>query len=359
MAIPTVHLKKIKGKKNTTYQIDYRVNGQRIRKSVGRNRQDAELARTQVQRNLMLGIYDLPQCQSSHIKLHDLITEYLEERKNRVRANSLKRYKNYFDRFQTYFKTYFPEPSADITLISAKYINKFVENAMESNKKDVKAWTAATTNDAILMLRSLFKFAIKHKYLKDNPLEGFSLVKERGETKPDFYTNDELELIYKTIDPYWLDPIKFMVNTGLRKGELIHLKWESVSLELGNERITVEGCDEWETKTGKSRIVPLNPEAINILKKHKGLRSGLVFKAQGGGEIHPDKIYHALKKTLDELKLEGTVHKLRHTFASKLTMMGVDLTTIKQLLGHSDLETTQLYAHLAPEHLRNAVNKLN
>jgi site-specific recombinase XerD len=102
----------------------------------------------------------------------------------------------------------------------------------------------------------------------------------------------------------------------------------------------------------------LNDVALGIIKAQKGKNSEFVFTSKEGHQIHPDKIYHALKNALEQIGLEGDVHKLRHTFASSLAMKGVDLGSIRDLLGHTDIATTQRYAHLAPDHLRKAVRAL-
>jgi len=144
----------------------------------------------------------------------------------------------------------------------------------------------------------------------------------------------------------------------LRKGELISLTWDRVNLTPAQEQITVESTDDYETKTGNSRSIPLTTKAIKIIEGRRGKHTTLVFTSKEGKEIHPDKIYHALKEALGKLGLEGDVHKLRHTYASRLNMKGVDTSSIMTLLGQTDQKTTQIYVHLSPAHLRDAVRKL-
>lgn len=358
MAAPKINLEKIKRKKGYTYRLDYRINGKRIREAVGSNKQDAELIRTQRQRDFLLGKFDIPVGKLAPVKLADLVEEFLKDKKNRVRATSLHRYRNYLTRFSNFFVSYFPDPAADISHISGTYINKFIEHALEQDNEIGRKWTPRTTNDAIKLIRSVFKFAVDCVYITDNPFNKIKPVKDKSEARADYFTTEELQNIYKHIDPHWVDAVKFIAHTGLRKGELINLRWESVDLTPEKEQIAVEGYDEWDTKTGKVRVIPLNDEAIAALQRQIGRNSEFVFTSKEGHQIHPDKILHALKKTLEALNLEGDVHKLRHTFASTLAMNGVDMLTIKELLGHADLKTTQIYAHLAPEFLRTAVKKL-
>lgn len=145
------------------------------------------------------------------------------------------------------------------------------------------------------------------------------------------------------------------INTGLRRGELFNLHWRNV--DLHTKLITVEGSG---AKSGQTRHIPLNDEAHGALKQWKAQQQdahGLVFPSRDG------KPFTTIKKAwaglLDAAKIKDfRWHDLRHTFASKLVMAGVDLNTVRELLGHSDIKMTLRYAHLAPEHKADAVAKL-
>lgn len=141
------------------------------------------------------------------------------------------------------------------------------------------------------------------------------------------------------------------INTGLRRGEFFGLTWDCVSLD--RKQLTVAAGT---AKSGKVRHVPLNVEALDALKRwkkhHDGV--GLVFPGLSGARLtHINKSWAGVVKAA---KLtEFNFHDCRHHFASRLVMSGVDLYTVKELLGHSDFEMTQRYAHLSPEHKAAAV----
>jgi len=144
------------------------------------------------------------------------------------------------------------------------------------------------------------------------------------------------------------------MNTGLRRGEIFRLEW--ADLDLKKKILTIHGG---HAKTGRTRHVPLNTEALNVLQQwgKTTAKSGLVFPNKDGQPF--DNIKRAWGTLLKEAKIEKfRFHDLRHHFASKLVMAEVDLNTVRELLGHSDIKMTLRYAHLAPEHKANAVEKL-
>ncbi|WP_426124990.1 tyrosine-type recombinase/integrase [Pseudomonas sp. PSPC2-3] len=142
-----------------------------------------------------------------------------------------------------------------------------------------------------------------------------------------------------------LEPLVMLsINTGVRRGEAFNLTWADVDLK--NKLITVEGDT---SKSGQTRHIPLNREALETLTrwKEQGGGKGFVFPSQGGGRL--DNVKKSWSGLLTLAKVERfRWHDLRHTFASKLVMAGVPLNTVRDLLGHADIKMTLRYAHLAP-----------
>jgi integrase len=145
----------------------------------------------------------------------------------------------------------------------------------------------------------------------------------------------------------------------LRLGELLHLQWSDIDLE--RRKMAIRRKDFWIPKSG-DREIPLNDGMIRLLKgmkPKKVLGQGFVFPGKDGGKmktkLRKELIRIATAASISDLT---KVHSLRHTFASQLVMKGVDLPTVQRLLGHTDIQTTMIYSHLAPDHLVEAVNKL-
>lgn len=145
--------------------------------------------------------------------------------------------------------------------------------------------------------------------------------------------------------------VTLAMNTGLRRGELWNLTWRDI--DLHKQTLTVSGQG---AKSGHTRHIPLNTAALEALKTHLGeavpmpnvpVFGNAEFRTAFNGVLHKAKIQNF------------RFHDLRHTFASKLVMAGVPLNTVRELMGHSSMDMTLKYAHLAPENLRDAVNKIN
>lgn len=147
------------------------------------------------------------------------------------------------------------------------------------------------------------------------------------------------------------------LNTGLRRGELFSLRWSDI--DLAGAMLTVRAA---AAKSGDSRRVPLNDEASGVMVTWKKCakpadQEGFVFPGANGERL--TNINKSWATVCDLAKLgDFRLHDCRHSFASKLVQKGVDLNTVRELLGHADLSMTLRYSHLTPGNLATAVAKL-
>jgi len=157
---------------------------------------------------------------------------------------------------------------------------------------------------------------------------------------------------YKFAD-YLKPMILLSLNTGVRQGELFSLEWSSV---VEDATITVQSG---KSKSRRTRHIPLNKEARQTLAHWRDQTDGqsLVFTSDKGRAF--DNVRTAWEKLLiDASIVDFHWHDMRHHFASRLVMAGVPLNTVRELLGHSDIKMTLRYSHLAPGHMREAVELL-
>lgn len=166
---------------------------------------------------------------------------------------------------------------------------------------------------------------------------------------------EPLEPFTGTYTDYLHPLVLLAMNTGLRRSEALSLTWSQVRL-TGTPMVTVQAA---QSKSAKTRHVYLNKVAVKVLRdwKNQGEGEGLVFSHLGKQIKRIDTAWGSLMKKAEIT--EFRFHDLRHDFASQLVMNGIDLYTVRELLGHGSIEMTQRYAHLAPDRLQNAVSVLN
>lgn len=160
--------------------------------------------------------------------------------------------------------------------------------------------------------------------------------------------------------------VAFALYVGARKGELCGLRWRD--LHLDQARVDIMRSYHSTPKSGKPRYVPLNAELVTILRLWKAhcptTDEGLVFPYDGGaGPRMPDRFrLWGLPDAMKGAEVHETDrpwHVLRHTFASHFMMAGGNVLTLQKLLGHSDVKTTMIYAHLSPDHLAGEVAQMS
>lgn len=251
-------------------------------------------------------------------------------------------------------------------------------------KQRSKGKKAASCNRNIGALRSMLNWAVSRELITENPILKLEPLKEVDSNKKVRYlTKDENErlmaaLIAREEDirkglayGYSQAPLKgefvdhlrpmviISLNTGIRWGSLVNLQWDDV--DLINRSLTIRA----ETaKSERQLIIPLNKTAMETFRQWEKEMpgtgpKGLVFPSPVSGGVL-DNVNKAWNAVLKKAEIENfRWHDMRHTFASNLVMSGVDLNTVRELLGHADLKMTLRYAHLAPKVKMSAVEMLD
>jgi integrase len=179
------------------------------------------------------------------------------------------------------------------------------------------------------------------------------LFPENGNFKDRILAPEEEARLLEASPAYLRPILTVALNTGMRRGEILKLEWANVDLQRRQILVT-------ETKSGKDRIIPINSDLLQVLenlKRQKGSR-GYVFPNPKTGKPLQD-IKHAFEKACTKAGVKGfRFHDCRHTFGTRLVHQGVDLITVKDLLGHSTVKVTERYTHSTPDSKRIAVETL-
>lgn len=200
-----------------------------------------------------------------------------------------------------------------------------------------------------LVLSSLYEY-LRFKFWA-GPVRKVKFFSENEFLRERILTEDEEAKLLDACLPYLKPIVVFALNTWMRRGEVLNLKWHNVDLEKREIRVL-------ESKSGKGRLIPVSFKFYPMLSGVKFLNgnSEFVFTNPETGKAYVD-----IKKSFTEACTEAEIedlkfHDLRHTFASRLVKNGVDLETVRELMGHSSIITTQRYLHSQEKEKMAAVN---
>lgn len=339
-------LKKRPRKNGFVYYIYFNYNGKKHGKSTGTDdKKTAQMILKEIEAKLAKNTFKLEDITpQKSVYLKDFAVEYLEYSKSRKAVKTFNSDRLSLRKFIEF------TGNITITSVTPKLIDKYLIKRVEEVK-------TSSVNVEIRHLKAAFSSAVKWDHIKKNPFIGIKQF-STPKNKAIFFTDKEISALIDVIEESWLiDIVIFAVNTGLRIGELVNLKW--VDIDFNKKHIMVKNSNTFTTKNKLERKVPLNQEARNLLLTLPHL-SEYAFP-NGNGKIR-DRVFvsRRFKRYIRLLKLneEFTFHSLRHTFASHLVRNGISLYQVAKIMGHTNSKTTELYAHLAPDDLQDAVDTL-
>lgn len=326
-------------KRGKVWWIRYSYQGRLIRQSVGPDRRLAEKALQAIRGDIVRGNFKLRRIEERRT-FAEMTKEYITEKAGK---RSLCRDKTSFGNLTPVFG------QKALHLIS----RRDVEAYMRARATKVKG---ATINREIALLKHLFNIAIEKVYTDNNPVKGIKMLPEAPWRHKYFFSEPEIGELINASAPHLRSILVVAFGTGLRKGDILQLKWQDVDLDRGVISIQMQ-------KTEDSLEIPLIPMLRDILVKMKA-QSGLsqyVFSLGIKGERIGD-IRTAFRAALRRSGLADKgyrFHDIRRTFAQMLYKQGVMLTKIQRLLGHKSILTTERYLGVKFEETRVAILKLD
>lgn len=243
----------------------------------------------------------------------------------------------------------------DLTEVSYTLIRSWVVKLLENKIEPV------SINRKISSLNAFYKFLLKTKQINANPLQKHKALKTPKKVQIPF-SEKELDLV--------LDQLKFedtfsgirdkliielFYTTGIRRSELINI--QLTAIDFSNKTIKVLG------KRDKERIIPLLETSLSLIRQYLIERNSLqlindvsyLFLLENGNKLNETFVYRLINSYFSNVseKVKKSPHMLRHTFATHMLNHGADLNSIKELLGHSSLASTQVYTHSSLAELKN------
>lgn len=339
--------------KNGSYRIDYRLpNGKRKREKIGPSKKLAENVLSKRRVEIAEGKY-LDVVKKDKIKFEDFAQEYLSLH-SKQHKKSWKTDSFHIKDLGEFFKGKFlyEITAQDIEHFKLERLKQKIGKLKEGAKEDKrKTVSSSTINRQLGTLRGLLNKAVAWGKLQVSPMKSVQFFDEpAGRLR--FLEVEEIVKLLPNCSPDLRPIVVLAVFTGMRRGEILGLKWHDIDYKRGIITLL-------DTKNGQKREVPMSETVKNaIIQVRKNPLSPYVFcNEHGQGRHDVRKSFATALKKSDIIGFR--FHDLRHTFASQLVMSGVDLNTVRELLGHKDITMTLRYSHLAPRHKQHAVDILS
>lgn len=330
------------------YYLEWRENGRRVRLSVGKDAQDASARRQRKEAELNAtnnGVAVVPENgNNGNRSLAGAVTEYLEETKLTKKPKTLAAY--------TTALNYFTESCPKLYL-------------HDIERRDMLKFSAFLRDEKEQAPRTCWnKFANVMSFLKAQGIRGLVGKKDWPrfvEEEPEVYEREELDMLFAVCDPEERLWYEFFLMTGMREQEVMHCSWDDINLPRSTVTVRYKPEYGFSPKSYKEREIPIPERLVKQLKVRKVKRDktcGLVFPTAG---CRPKlNFIDDLKACAERAKLKKEdfwLHKFRATFATWSLWAGVDLRTVQQWLGHSDMESTMRY--LKPSRSQQVREKVN
>ena len=238
-----------------------------------------------------------------------------------------------------------------------QFLHQITADRVEAYKvKRAKEVSKSTVNRTITIIKAFINRAVAMGFLEKNPAQYVKKLKE--EQRQIKYLSDiELKKLLQACSPKVKQIVTVFALTGMRLGELAHLRWKDV--DFRHNIIHIQNQPDWTTKSHKPRVVPMHELVRKLFESLKrGKPEEYIFETKTGKAI--DSYLRAeILRYAKKAGVNANIKMLRSTFASNLVMNGVDIYTVSKLLGHHDVKITEKhYAHLTPNFLTQSISKL-
>lgn len=232
----------------------------------------------------------------------------------------------------------------------------------KGNHKVILKAKPKTINFYITAVKELFKREILKDHIQRSPFAHIKNLKV-DKPRPEYYTKEEIQAFFnQPMKKEYYNAFKAYLLTGMRFEELANIRVNDI--DINEKTINVCNKEGFTTKTENSiRIIPMSDELFNIVSAlvTEAVPNDYIFKSPNGGKLRERSLLEVCKRVAKKAGITSRafIHKFRHTFATMLVQSDVPLETIKELLGHSSVVETEIYAHNKTNHRHHQVRILD
>jgi integrase len=302
------------------------------------------------------------------------VERFLDDKKrDGLQPASLSSYRYKLEVFERHTPT-----GAMVRDVTRDHVHSYVHARVNVGQKNESEASNSTKRSRYRHVRAFFSWAVEQDLVDESPMDDVKKPRKEEKTKA-FLRPEDVEMILRAIDAHrkmregepghtpedeWMkEMIRVAVGTGLRRGELLNLQWGDIDLDA--QRLVVRNRDGFKAKNGNERTVPLAGDALDTLREMYEARSPLdnepVFVDGNDDVPKPDRVSKRFKFYVRKAKLKNreelSFHSCRHTTGSWLSMQGVPIRVISEILGHSSTQVTEIYSHLSPDVMDRAMEE--
>jgi len=337
-------------KRGNFYFVDYRINGKRVRKHVGESREKAERTVKEIEAQLAKGELTIVDKASS---LENLFQQFQAYCQSNLAYRTQIRYSAIITNFTRFLGEAFPSLKK-IPHLTPQTFHQFIEARRKEGAKD------KTINAELIVLRMMFRLAVKWNFINKNPLEDFAFIDVTPKGIPRFLTSQECQRLLSQAGEWFYSILYTFLYTGMRKGELENLHWEDVDLQSRKIKIVAR---EGFVKQEFEREIPINKGLLEILQKLKdqAADSPYVFTYKENKKIPENYLRKRLMMlTRDCGFVDVTqIQSLRYTLGAQLAKKGLDLAAVREVMGHSAKDTALLYGQFVVQRTDAVIEDLD
>lgn len=325
-------------KRSNIYYILYYQNGRQRWRSTGATTKPEAL-------QALARFRELSEQRLQSMSFEQFVSRFVAYIEGNLAEKTVKLYRSVFNNF--------------LPFIHGAFVNEITSETFDLYKaKRLKEISPVSVNVELRMLKAAMNTAKRWRLTAVTPEISLARVPEQA---PLSLTREEFQKLLSSMAEPWLrELVLFAGCTGLRQAEILNLRWADV--DLHRKLISIESTPTWKTKMGKRRVVPLSETAHVLLRSKLGKSLSEYVFTLNGSKISGSWVTHLFKRYVRAAKLPNQkvrFHSLRHSFATWLVQDGVPLAEIQALLGHSSVQVTEKYSHLAASELHAAVNKIS
>lgn len=346
-AYPQVHRFVRKTKSGQAfYYVRFNLNGKDVRRSLGPNKQVADLLAKEVESDLLHNRLKLPSRKKTTVS--DWVETYMKFSKKEKAESTFRADKMRIKRFINFLNDK-----------NIRYLQQIDFKLLDEFKNEIsEKLSRKSANNLFSLIKTMMKYALNMGMIQEDLSEKIKLYRNVPKRFPRVISPEEIKSILESADPIMQKAILVLLYTGMRSAEFINCQWEDIDLK--GELIRVECKDGFHTKSYKPRSIYFIQGLKEVISEIPKTGTYLFDDSTGKPLFTQQSLYARFKKICRRCEVKGVnIHSLRHTHATYLLEAGIEPVLVQEDMGHQDIKTTMKYCHLLPKNVKKRIKDVS